>query len=185
MVRLLGAPALAITMMMAAAPAAHAAHRHYAAHVGYRHYHQAAYHTGYHHDGYSRQASGRHGYQHYAFSRHAYRHDSYSSGEHAYRHYSSDEGRGRGGKPRAWCGWYARQIVGRDPGAAFNLARNWTHWGRATGPRVGAVVVWPHHVGMITGQTGDGRWIVNSGNDGNAVRERPRSLAGAIAFRES
>jgi hypothetical protein len=47
------------------------------------------------------------------------------------------------------------------------------------------VVVWPHHVGMITGRTPDGQWIVKSGNDGGGVaRERPRSVAGAIAFRE-
>ena len=41
-------------------------------------------------------------------------------------------------------------------------------------------MVWPHHVGMITGQTADGRWIVRSGNDGRRVRERPRSVAGAV-----
>jgi hypothetical protein len=63
------------------------------------------------------------------------------------------------------------------------LARNWASVGRsAGGPRVGAVVVWRHHVGIITGRAG-ARWIVKSGNDGHAVRERPRSLAGAIAFR--
>jgi hypothetical protein len=45
------------------------------------------------------------------------------------------------------------------------------------------MVVWSHHVGMITGRTSDGQWIVKSGNDGHGVRERPRSLAGAIAFR--
>ena len=63
------------------------------------------------------------------------------------------------------------------------LARNWASVGRsAGGPRVGAVVVWRHHVGIITGRAG-GKWIVKSGNDGHAVRERPRSIAGAIAFR--
>jgi len=62
----------------------------------------------------------------------------------------------------------------------MNLAWNWARWGRPSGPRVGAVVVWPHHVGMITGQTADGRWIVRSGNDGGRVRERPRSVAGAV-----
>jgi hypothetical protein len=65
-------------------------------------------------------------------------------------------------------------------GPEMNLARNWARWGRPSGPRVGAVVVWPHHVGMITGQTADGRWIVRSGNDGGRVRERPRSVAGAV-----
>jgi hypothetical protein len=42
--------------------------------------------------------------------------------------------------------------------------------------------VWPHHVGKIVGRAG-GQWIVQSGNDGHAVRTRPRSIAGAIAFR--
>ena len=89
-----------------------------------------------------------------------------------------------GGRPSAWCGWYARSLVGSDPGPEYNLARNWTHWGRAASPGVGVMVVWPHHVGMITGRTPDGQWIVRSGNDGGGVaRERPRSIAGAIAFR--
>jgi hypothetical protein len=47
------------------------------------------------------------------------------------------------------------------------------------------MVVWSHHVGMITGRTANGQWIVKSGNDGHRVRERPRSIAGAIAFRSA
>lgn len=63
------------------------------------------------------------------------------------------------------------------------LARNWAHVGQNVGrPEVGAVVVWRNHVGIITGRIGD-QWIVKSGNDGRAVRERPRSVARAIAFR--
>ena len=70
-----------------------------------------------------------------------------------------------------------------DP--SYNLARNWVGYGRpAMGPHVGAIVVWPHHVGLITGRVDNGLWIVKSGNDGHAVRERARSVAGAIAFRE-
>ncbi len=86
-------------------------------------------------------------------------------------------------RPHAWCGWWMRQTLG-VANRAYNLARNWAHYGSpAGGPRVGAIVVWPHHVGLITGQTSDGTYIVKSGNDGHAVRERPRSLRGAIAFR--
>jgi len=87
------------------------------------------------------------------------------------------------GRPRAWCGWWLRHEVRRDPGPAYNLARQWAHWGQPARPAEGVVVVWPHHVGLITGRTAAGLWMVKSGNDGNAVRERPRSLAGAIAFR--
>ena len=65
-------------------------------------------------------------------------------------------------------------------GPALNLAHNWKNWGRPSGPRVGAVVVWSHHVGMITGRTASGHWIVKSGNDGGRVRERPRSVSGAV-----
>src|SRR5580704_16140068 len=36
-----------------------------------------------------------------------------------------------GGRPSAWCGWEMRQLVSGDPGPAFNLARNWAHWGQA------------------------------------------------------
>lgn len=89
------------------------------------------------------------------------------------------------GCPSRWCGCFHRTQVGNDPGPAFNVARNWAAWGRnAGGPGIGITVVWPHHVGMIVGRSDSGQWIVKSGNDGNAVRERPRSLAGAIAFRQ-
>jgi len=90
---------------------------------------------------------------------------------------------GYGGRPAAWCGWAMRQLVGSDPGPQFNLARNWARWGHAGPPGIGAVVVWPHHVGKIVGQE-NGKWIVQSGNDGgNMMRTRPRSISGAIAFR--
>jgi hypothetical protein len=89
---------------------------------------------------------------------------------------------GLGGRPSAWCGWEMRQLVSGDPGPEYNLARNWSHWGHSGPVGVGAVVVWPHHVGKIVGQQ-DGNWVVESGNDGHALRTRPRSIAGAIAIR--
>ncbi len=86
------------------------------------------------------------------------------------------------GRPSAWCGWEMRRLVGSDPGQTYNLARNWAHWGRSGPAGVGAVVVWPHHVGKIVGQE-NGEWVIESGNDGHALRTRPRSIAGAIAIR--
>jgi hypothetical protein len=85
-------------------------------------------------------------------------------------------------RPAAWCGWEMRRLVGADPGPSFNLARNWAHWGRPGPAGIGAVVVWPHHVGKIVGQQ-NGEWVIESGNDGHAFRARPRSIAGAIAIR--
>jgi hypothetical protein len=83
-----------------------------------------------------------------------------------------------GPRPARWCGWWIRTQKGGGP--ELNLARNWARWGRPSRARVGAVVVWSHHVGMITGRTASGQWIVKSGNDGGRVRERPRSVKGAV-----
>jgi hypothetical protein len=84
-----------------------------------------------------------------------------------------------GPRPGRWCGWWMRTQLGGGP--EYNLARNWVNRGRPlNGPRVGAVVVWSHHVGLITGRTKDGQWIVKSGNDGGQVRERPRNVSGAV-----
>jgi hypothetical protein len=120
--------------------------------------------------GSSAEARSRH-HHHYAGGRH---HHHYAGGRH---HYA--------GRPGAWCGWYMRGQVSGDPGPSYNLARSWAHYGSdAGGPTVGAIVVWRHHVGKIVGHE-NGQWIVQSGNDGHAVRTRPRSLAGAIAFRQA
>jgi hypothetical protein len=85
---------------------------------------------------------------------------------------------GVGPRPRQWCGWWMRTQRGGGP--EYNLAWNWTRYGSPGSPQVGAVVVWRHHVGMITGQTSSGQWIVKSGNDGGQVRERARSISGAV-----
>ena len=95
--------------------------------------------------------------------------ESYSSGAHR---------GGAGPRPRAWCGWWMR--TQRGGGAHLNLAWNWSKWGRPSGPQVGAVVVWRHHVGEIVGRAPNGQWLVRSGNDGGAVRTRARSVAGAV-----
>jgi hypothetical protein len=104
-----------------------------------------------------------------------YHHHSAKASAHG-RHYARHGG--------AWCGAYMRHVFGvSDP--RLNLARNWAGVGsNAGGPQIGAVVVWPHHVGVIRGgPNGSGEWLIESGNDGHAVRTRYRSLAGAIAFR--
>ena len=98
------------------------------------------------------------------------------------RRLTEADANGSDARPSAWCGWWMRKQLG-VVSTAFNLAREWARFGSpASGPAVGTIVVWPHHVGIITGKSGD-RWVVKSGNDGHAVRERPRSVSGAIAFR--
>lgn len=90
----------------------------------------------------------------------------------------------RDGRPSAWCGWYMRHNVGSDPGVQYNLARNWAHWGHpAYGPAPGVIGVMPHHVFKVVQVLGHGTVLAISGNDGHAVRTRPRSTAGVIAWR--
>jgi hypothetical protein len=128
-----------------------------------------------------RQANSHHYTHHYG-----HRYFARIEADHSERNYVYSEqtayGGGLGNRPRAWCGWQMRQLVGSDPGPSFNLARNWTRWGHPGPAGVGAVVVWSHHVGKIVGQEG-GQWIIQSGNDGRTVRTRPRSIVGAIAIR--
>lgn len=90
-----------------------------------------------------------------------------------------------GPRPSAWCGWEMRHLVGRDPGPALNLARNWASWGHAaSGPAPGAIGVLPHHVFKVVAVLGRGQVLAISGNDGGAVRTRARSIAGVIAWRQ-
>src|SRR5436305_6439378 len=91
--------------------------------------------------------------------------------------------RHHGHRAHGWCASSVSKYLGK-PDRRLALARSWASEGmNAGGPGIGVVVVWAHHVGIITGQTPDGQWIVHSGNDGGAVRTRARSLARAIAFR--
>jgi hypothetical protein len=163
----------------------HKAERHRAHWSGeYRHSYRGYAERRYAHRQYSyRRSSSRYAYRSnvrrgYGYSRYAYRgqvHRQYAQRRYSGRRYASA---GAGGRPRAWCGWWMRTQLGGGP--EYNLAANWRNYGRPSGPRVGAVVVWPHHVGMITGRSASGQWIVKSGNDGNAVRERAMSVAGAV-----
>src|ERR1700733_13518991 len=106
-----------------------------------------------------------------------------SRGSHSHQHVSA---RGSaGGRPSAWCGWEMRRLVGGNPGPEYNLARNWAHWGRpASGPAPGVIGVMPHHVFKVVQVLGHGTVLAISGNDDHAVRVRPRSTAGVIAWRE-
>lgn len=83
-----------------------------------------------------------------------------------------------------WCGlWMQRHTGIHGPG---NLARaiEWRHVGReAYGPGPGVIGVMPHHVFQVVAVLEHGLVLAISGNDGNAVRTRPRSTAGVVAWR--
>lgn len=135
----------------------------------------------------------RHRREHYALHEHHYYHHESAHRRHFERsialpHYASYGGsnaaaaRARG---LPWCGAEMADLVGMSisEGRPYWVAAHWASWGHATSPHVGAIVVWRHHVGRIVGQQ-NGEFVVLSGNDGHRVRERARSLRGAIAFRE-
>jgi len=88
-----------------------------------------------------------------------------------------------GGLP--WCGMWMEQHTGiHGPG---NLARaiEWRNIGRpAYGPAPGVIGVMPHHVFQVVQVLAGGSVLAISGNDGGAVRTRPRSTAGVIAWRQ-
>lgn len=120
---------------------------------------------------------------HVAIRTHRYRATSYRSARRHIARAPRVAGSGRvAGRPGRWCGWWLGNHLGMQKRELW-LARNWAKVGSNAGqPGIGVVVVWRNHVGVITGRTASG-WIVKSGNDGNAVRERVRSISGAIAFR--
>ena len=136
------------------------------------------------------EASAHGIHQHYA-----YRHHHYDRAHHgAYRRSHSRYGAGSSYRSNVaavrsrglpWCGAEMADELGihGQQGRELWLARNWARIGTATSAHIGAVVVWPHHVGRIVGQE-NGQWVVRSGNDGGGVRSRARSLARAIAIRD-
>lgn len=90
-------------------------------------------------------------------------------------------------RPGQWCAWWLRRYLkiprSAFPPGAYNLARAFRFIGMpAQGPAPSVIVVWRHHVGIVTGRAASG-WVLLSGNDDHRVRERVRSLAGAIAYR--
>lgn len=85
---------------------------------------------------------------------------------------------------RRWCGCYLAERFGLTDRRLW-AARQWLRVGRElTGPRVGAIAVYPHHVGVITEVIAPNRFKMLSGNDGGAVRERERSTVGVIGYRQ-
>lgn len=108
---------------------------------------------------------------------------AHASPRHRHNHPTLDANGNYDPRPGRWCGWWLRQYLGvRD--RAYNLARNWSHYGSpASGPAPGVIAVFANHVGIVTAVPGPGKMVLKSGNDGHAVRERERSTRGVIAWR--
>lgn len=87
------------------------------------------------------------------------------------------------GCPKLWCGCYLAHQLGMPERKDLWRARNWARIGKPTRPKIGAIVVWRNHVGLIVGKRKEG-WVIKSGNDDNRVRVRVRSIRKAIAFRQ-
>jgi hypothetical protein len=92
---------------------------------------------------------------------------------------------GRGGKPRAWCGWWMRQQVGSDPGPEFNLAANWRRYGRPSSPTPGAVAIWRnnHHVGKVVSVNGSEVCTISGNSGAGGVNQRCEPLNHFAGFR--
>ncbi len=64
------------------------------------------------------------------------------------------------------------------------MAREWARVGQpAGGPAPGVIGVMAHHVFQVVQVLGRGMVLAISGNDGGAVRTRPRSTRGVISWR--
>ncbi|MGH6875929.1 MAG: hypothetical protein ACREHV_00980 [Rhizomicrobium sp.] len=128
-------------------------------------------------------AAHRHHHHHHHTAHHFAAHHRHRQVRHRH-HYAHRHVRFTDGRPAAWCGWWMRRHLGVAD-RRYNLARAWAGYGsRAGAPGQGVIVVWPHHVAIIVGGSdGRGRWLMESGNDGHAVRTRYRSLRGVIALR--
>lgn len=90
------------------------------------------------------------------------------------------------GWAHVWCGFYLGQVaqrVGYRPPPGYYAARNWVRFGVPTGPEAGAVMVFPHHVGVIVRNLGNGLVVLRSGNHGHRVADGVYPVRRAIAFR--
>ena len=88
-----------------------------------------------------------------------------------------------GGLP--WCGMWMESHTGIHGPGNLAMAREWARVGQpASGPAPGVIGVMPHHVFQVVQVLAPGRVLAISGNDGGAVRTRPRSTAGVIAWRQ-
>lgn len=90
-----------------------------------------------------------------------------------------------------WCGtacaaWLKKCSI--EPPKNWYRAKAWADWGvRLENPVVGCIVVFERtgggHVGLVVGETPDGRLLVLGGNQGDAVGIAPFDRSRVIAYR--
>ena len=92
------------------------------------------------------------------------------------------------GAPAEWCGAFmglVARVTGHAVPAGYEKAAQWIHAGpRLPGPRVGAIAVYSHHVGIVEAVTKQGPLLI-SGNFGHKVAEgyqRRGRLLGYVAL---
>jgi uncharacterized protein (TIGR02594 family) len=100
---------------------------------------------------------------------------------------TNEVGHGRpSGCPSAWCACYLEHTLKK---AGFRqlgsfAARDFAHYGKRARPgQVGAIMVMPHHVGVVAGKCDDGRVKLVSGNHGHRVGTGCYAAGRAIAWR--
>jgi uncharacterized protein (TIGR02594 family) len=100
---------------------------------------------------------------------------------------SADAGKGRpSGCPNAWCACYLEHTLKKAglPTLGSNAARDFAKYGKRAKPgQVGAIMVMPHHVGVVAGKCPDGRIKLVSGNHGHKVGTGCYAAGKAIAWR--
>jgi uncharacterized protein (TIGR02594 family) len=100
---------------------------------------------------------------------------------------SADAGKGRpSGCPNAWCACYLEHVLKKAglPTLGSFAARDFAKYGkRAKAGQVGAIMVMPHHVGVVAGKCPDGRIRLVSGNHGHKVGIGCYAAGKAIAWR--
>jgi uncharacterized protein (TIGR02594 family) len=100
---------------------------------------------------------------------------------------TSDVGKGRpAGCPKAWCACYLEKTLKKAGLRTLgsNKASAFAKYGKkAKAGQVGAIMVMPHHVGVVAGKCEDGRIKLVSGNHGNKVGTGCYAAGKAIAWR--
>jgi len=87
--------------------------------------------------------------------------------------------------PSKWCACYLDKKLAAHghKKRGSHRARDFASYGRATGAHRGAIMVQPHHVGIVTGVCSDGRIQAISGNHSRRVGIGCYRRSTIIAFR--